>query len=114
MNGTAVQDEVWRENDMMAGSIRQFNPDSTKWYVSYYTNSSIPTALPSWGGAKNQAGDIVLYRDQKAPNGMDGHSRLTFHHIAATGFHWKGEWVSVDESVVYPFWTISCTKRAQD
>ena len=40
MKGSAVQDEVWRENGLMAGSIRQYNADSAKWYVSYYTSVS--------------------------------------------------------------------------
>ena len=30
--------------------------------------------------------DIVLYKDQKAPNGMEGESRLTFYAINGTGF----------------------------
>ena len=111
MNGTAVQDEVWRENNLMAGSIRQFNADSAKWYVSYYSSTSIPASLPCWNGAKNEEGEIVLNMAQKAPNGMDGSSRLTFHNISAEGFNWKGEWVSQDGSIVYPFWTISCRKR---
>ena len=111
MNGTAVQDEVWRENGQMAGSLRQYNADSSKWYVSYYTNTSIPASLPAWSGATNEAGDIVLYRDKQAPNGTDGFSRLTFHNISADGFDWKGEWISLDESTVYPFWMITCAKR---
>jgi len=114
MNGTAVQDEVWRENDMMAGSIRQFNVDSARWYVSYYTNASIPTSLPAWSGAKNTKGDIVLYKDQQAPNGTDGFSRLTFYDISRSGFKWKGEWISADESIIYPFWTIICLKRMKN
>ena len=112
MNGTAVQDEVWRENNLMAGSIRQFNADSSKWYVSYYTSATVPSSLPAWGGAKDQEGNIVLYQDQKAPNGADGYSRLTFHNISENSFDWKGEWVSTsDESIIYPFRTISCSKR---
>lgn len=111
MNGTAVQDEVWRENDLMAGSIRQYNADSALWYVSYYTSSVIPASLPVWSGTKHQEGNIVLYKDQQAPNGADGFSRLTFHNITVNSFDWKGEWISADESIVYPFWTITCSKR---
>ena len=114
MNGTAVQDEVWRENDMMAGSIRQFNADSAKWYVSYYTNTNIPASLPAWSGSKNAEGNIVLYRDQKAPNGMEGFSRLTFYDISNNGFNWKGEWISKDDSVIYPYWMIFCHKKDSD
>ena len=113
MNGTAVQDEVWRENDLMAGSIRQYNADSAKWYVSYYTSVNIPVSLPAWSGAKDQEGNIVLHKDQQAPNGTDGFSRLTFHDITPSGFYWKGEWISADETIVYPFWTISCSKRGK-
>jgi len=110
MNGTAVQDEVWRENGMMAGSIRQYNADSAKWYVSYYSSTVVPASLPAWSGAKNQDGNIVLYRDQKAPNGANGFSRLTFFDISPDGFNWKGEWIAEDESVIYPFWKIFCIK----
>jgi hypothetical protein len=111
MNGTAVQDEVWRENGLMAGSLRFYNADSSKWHVSYYANNAIPATLPTWSGSKNDHGNIVLYMPQKAPNGMAGFSRLTFHNIRTDGFDWKGEWVSKDESIVYPFWTINCVKR---
>jgi len=111
MNGTAVQDEVWRENDLMAGSIRQYNADSALWYVSYYTSAVIPASLPAWSGAKDEEGNIVLYKDQLAPNGAEGFSILTFQNITSDGFNWKGEWISADESIVYPFWTISCAKR---
>ena len=48
---------------------------------------------------------------QKAPNGMDGFSRLTFYDINDDGFKWIGEWVDEAGQITYPFWKIDCTKR---
>ena len=42
---------------------------------------------------------------------MDGFYRLTFSDINSEGYQWAGEWVSKDETVVFPTWKISCTKR---
>ena len=53
----------------------------------------------------------MLYRAQKAPNGMDGFYRLTFSDISKKGFNWIGEWVDTTEKVIFPTWKISCTKR---
>ena len=110
MNGTAVQDEVWRENDLYAGSIRQYQPDSAKWVVTYFSYPSVSTKPGVWLGNK-QGNKIVLTQDQTAPNGMKGYSRLTFHNMRAEGFDWSGEWVSEDGSVVYPFWNIFCSRK---
>ena len=68
------------------------------------------TSLPTWEGNKTEEGTIVLYREQKAPNGMDGFYRLTFSEMNATGFKWTGEWVNTDESIVYPTWKIDCKR----
>lgn len=110
MNGMAVQDETFKTDGTYAGSIRQFIPDSTKWYVHYYNSGSPSTILPAWEGNKEENGDIVLYRDQTAPNGMEGDYRITFTDISDNGFKWLGEWVSKDRTIVYPTWKISCTK----
>ena len=110
MNGTAVQDEVWRENGVFAGSIRQYQPDSAQWVVTYFSYPAVSTTPGVWLG--NKVGDdIVLKMPQAAPNGMEGTSRLTFHEITEKGFKWKGEWVDKSETFVYPFWTIECEKR---
>lgn len=110
MNGTAIQDETIKADGIHSGSIRQFNADSLKWYVHYYTSASATPSLSSWEGAKKEDGKIVLYKPQKAPNGMDGFSRLTFYDISKSGYQWIGEWVDPSETVVFPFWRISCTK----
>ena len=110
MNGTAVQDETWLEDGTQAGSIRQFIADSSKWYVHYYSNRGPTTVLPAWEGGKR--GDrIVLYREQQAPNGMDGFYRITFSEMNETGFKWLGEWVDTTEKIQYPTWRIDCRKR---
>ena len=111
MNGTAVQDEVWRENGLYAGSIRQFHQDSGVWIVSYFSNPGTSFTPGIWRGKKAD-NQIVLYQDQKAPNGMDGDSRLTFYEMDGEGFKWKGEWVSKNGQFTYPFWMIECKKRS--
>lgn len=111
LNGTAIQDETWYEN-FYATSIRQFHADSNIWVVSYSSYPGVSTKIPVWKGNKT-GDDIVLEQKQKSPNGMEGASRLTFTDISSNGFHWKGEWVSEDQSIVYPFWEIWCTKIDQ-
>ncbi|MFY0608009.1 MAG: hypothetical protein JXR10_14920 [Cyclobacteriaceae bacterium] len=110
MNGTAVQDEVWRENGAYAGSIRQYHQDSAQWVVSYYSYPGIPWKPGVWHG-KRIDNQIVLYKDSPAPNGTPGDYRLTFYDLSDDGFNWKGEWVDKTETVVYPTWMIFCTKR---
>lgn len=109
MNGMAIQDETLKKDGKHSGSIRQFIADSTKWYVHYYSSAAPTPRLNTWEGGKNKDGDLVFYKEQKAPNGMDGFSRLTFSNINEKGFQWIGEWVDSSESVVFPFWKIDCT-----
>ncbi|MFD0860749.1 hypothetical protein ACFQ1M_00905 [Sungkyunkwania multivorans] len=111
MNGMAIQDETLKSDGRHSGSIRQFNKDSLKWYVHYFSTGSVTPVLPSWEGTKKTNGNIVLYREQKAPNGMDGYYRLTFYDISENGYKWVGEWVDKDESTVFPTWKIQCVKR---
>jgi ketosteroid isomerase-like protein len=110
MNGMAVQDETIKPDGKHSGSIRQFIADSSKWYVHYYsTNFPTPT-LPAWEGNKVSKDSIVLYRPQKAPNGMDGKYRISFYNMSDKGYDWIGEWVDLTEKVVYPTWKISCKR----
>jgi hypothetical protein len=113
MNGMAIQDETLKEDGKHAGSIRQYIPDSTKWYVHYYSSATPSTTLPAWEGNASKDGDIILYRDQKAPNGMEGNYKITFSNISIAGFNWLGEWVTKDESISYPTWKIFCRKMKQ-
>lgn len=113
LNGMGVQDETWKENRLYAGSIRQYNADSSQWYVSYYATGFVSNILPSWHG-NSQEGKIMLIKKQKSPNGLDGYSRLTFYNISNDSFQWIGEWVDDQETIVYPFWKISCTKKIDD
>lgn len=110
MNGTAIQDETLKEHGGHTGSIRQFIPDSSKWYVHYYSNTTPSTVLRAWEGGK-RGDSIVLYSKQKAPNGMDGSYRITFSNISDEGFDWVGEWVDEKEQIVFPTWKINCRKR---
>ena len=111
LNGNAVQDETLKEDGTHSGSIRQFDKDSLHWNVHYYTMRRISPELPVWTGNKNKKGDIVLYKKQKAPNGMEGFSRLTFYDISKKGYKWKSDWVDTTEKFVFTTWKISCTKE---
>ena len=42
---------------------------------------------------------------------MEGNYRITFKNISNDGFNWIGEWVNLDESIVFPTWKIECIKR---
>ena len=110
MNGMAVQDETLKQDGRHSGSIRQYSQDSARWYVHYYSSAAVSTRLSTWEGNKKD-GNIVLYREQKAPNGMDGYYRLTFSEISDKGFHWIGEWVNKAETFCYATWKIACVKR---
>jgi hypothetical protein len=110
MNGMAVQDQTLKEDGGHTGNIRQFNADSSLWYVHYYSSANQPSVLKTWQGGKKQD-KIILYSNQKSPNGMDGKYRITFKNISDNGFSWIGEWVSLDESIVFPTWKIECNKR---
>lgn len=114
MNGMAVQDETLKEDGLNSGSIRQFIPDSSKWFVHYYSSGSPSVSLPVWEGTKNENGDIILYNEQKAPNGMDGFYKITFSDVSHKGFNWLGEWVNKAETFSYPTWKIFCTKKRKE
>jgi len=113
MNGMAVQDETIKADGKHSGSIRQFIADSSKWYVHYYSSGSPSAKLPTWEGNKTEAGKIVLYRDQKAPNGADGYFRLTFYDISDLGYKWIGEWTDKTEKTVFPTWKIDCKRETK-
>lgn len=109
LNGFAIQDETWKEDSTYTSSIRQYNADSSRWLVTFFSSLSAPRTQPTWIG--NRKGNkIVLRMPSKAPNGTDGFSRLTFSEISESGFNWIGEWTSVNETVVFPFWKIWCKK----
>ena len=114
MNGKAVQDETLKADGSHSGSIRQFDIKSNKWMVHYYSSKGTPDTLPAWKGSKNVDGEIIHYREMKAPNGTNGYYRLTFYDITKNSYKWVGEWVGewVDktEKIVYPTWKIECTK----
>jgi len=113
MNGMGVQDETLKSDGGHSGSIRQYSQDSSKWFVHYYSNRGVTPILSAWSGNKTENGDIVLYKPQKAPNGMDGFYKITFHNISAEGFNWLGEWVNTTETFSYPNWKIECKKREE-
>lgn len=111
MNGMAVQDETLKADGAHSGSIRQFNADSSKWYVHYYSSSAAVAKLPTWEGVSSESGKIVLYRDSTAPNGTPGDYRLTFFDMSDKGFNWVGAWVDKAETISYPTWKIFCKSK---
>lgn len=114
MNGMAVQDETIKADGNHSGSIRQFIADSSKWYVHYYASGAPSTKLPTWEGSKTEDGKIVLYRDQKAPNGTEGYFRLTFYDISDLGYKWVGEWTDKSETTTFATWKIDCKRETKN
>lgn len=110
MNGMGVQDETLKSDGIHSGSIRQFNADSSKWYVHYYSSPFPTNALSTWEGNKKDD-KIILYKEQRAPNGMEGFYRLTFYDMSETGYKWIGEWVDIEEKIIYPTWKINCIRQ---
>lgn len=113
MNGMAIQDQTLKADGSHSGSIRQFNSDSSRWYVHYYSSSVAIPAMSVWEGNKNENGDIVLYKNQPSPSGAEGFYKIIFSNISKEGFDWTGAWVSKDESISYPTWKIFCKKEVQ-
>jgi hypothetical protein len=110
MDGMAVQDETLKSDGKHSGSIRQYNADSSRWYVHYYASAIATPRLSTWEG-NLEDGKIILKMPQAAPNGTEGFSRLTFYEMTPKSYKWIGEWVSKDgTSFIYPFWKIECTK----
>ena len=110
MNGMAVQDQTLKADGKHSGSIRQYDSKAEKWYVHYYSSQSASPKLKVWEGGM-KVGEMVLYSEQKAPNGMEGFYKITFSNMSEKGFDWLGEWVNTDESIKYPTWKINCKKR---
>ncbi|GAB5528204.1 MAG: hypothetical protein Roseis2KO_60760 [Roseivirga sp.] len=114
MNGLGVQDETIKADGGHSGSIRQYHVDSARWYVHWYGSASPTPVLSAWeGNATAEKDKIMLYRDQAAPNGMDGYFRLTFYDFNNTGYKWVGEWTDKAEKIVFPTWKISCTRKEE-
>lgn len=110
MNGMAVQDKTLKADGKHSGSIRQYDADSAKWYVHYYSSPTPGSAPLAYWTGNREDGKIVLYRSQKSPQGYDGYSRLTFYDFSEKGYKWIGEWVDVGNTVVFPFWKIDCLR----
>lgn len=111
LNGMAIQDVTLKSDGSSSSSIRQYNADSARWYVTYFAGAAANPTPKTWAGKAREGSTMVLFADQKAPNGMQGNSRLTFYDISEKGFKWKGEWLSKDGTIVFPFWMIECKKN---
>ena len=107
LNGYGVWDSG-TSGSSTNGNIRTFDPVSGKWYVTFVATPAYSTG--TWSG--NRVGNsIVLERPQKAPGtDIDGINRLTFYDVTDVSFSWKGEWASLDNSIVNEFWRLDCRK----
>ena len=112
LNGLAVQDTTLKSDGTHSGSIRLYDKENQHWQIHYFSSvvNSKAQNLQMWTGGK-KGSDLVYYRENKAPNGMDGFYRLTFKDISDDGFNWAGEWVDFKETMSYPTWKISCKKQ---
>jgi hypothetical protein len=111
LDGMAVQDLTNKPDGSHTSSVREYSREDKKWYVHYFNSgTTASSSIPTWNG--NRKGDeIILYRDQKAPNGTEGLYKIRFHNISDQGFEWLGAWISKDETIVFENWKISCRKR---
>lgn len=111
MNGFAVYDTGISDSGANSNQ-RVFDEKTGEWHVTFFSTPNYGSGV--WRGVLE--GDrIVLKQPQAAPaNNMPGFSRLTFSEINDHGFNWIGEWVSADNTVVYPFWRISCRKVSRE
>jgi len=110
MNGYAIRDSG-RSGASTNGNIRLFDVLEKQWKVSFFSMPSYGTGV--WAGGL-EGENMVLMQPQKAPStDFDGFSRLTFSNISSQGFDWTGEWVSADDSVVFTFWRIQCSKVSE-
>ncbi len=108
LNGNAIRD-TGRSGNATNGNIRVFDSATEQWHVTYFSTPVYGSGVWSGGLVEDR---IELEQPQKAPGTeIEGINRLTFFNIGEDSFQWKGEWVSLDGSTVFPYWRISCTKR---
>lgn len=112
MDGKAVQDISFKSDGAHSTSIRQFIPDSSSWYVTFFSSAAPSSSPGTWKGGK-KGNDIILFKSQQAPNGMEGFYRISFTNISKSGFDWLGEWVDKAQTIQYPTWKIFCKKRKE-
>ncbi|MEM7660263.1 MAG: hypothetical protein AAF399_29425 [Bacteroidota bacterium] len=92
-----IQDEVWRENDLFAGSIHPYRPDSATCVVPI---SAIQWLLSVRGfGCKINPMDRLSSKSDNSPQWHGGFSCLTFFDIEEAGYSWKGGWGSAGGSM---------------
>jgi len=107
MNGNAIRDSG-RSGAATNGNIRVYDAASGQWHVTYISTPVYGTG--TWSGSMVE-GRIELEQPQKAPGtDIDGVNRLTFYDIQGSSFRWKGEWASLDNSIVREFWRMECEK----
>ena len=107
INGNAIRDSG-RSGSATNGNIRIFDTASGQWHVTYFSTPVYGSGVWSGGLVEDR---LELEQPQKAPGtDLDGINRLTFFNMTDSSLDWKGEWVSLDGSAVFPYWRISCEK----
>lgn len=109
MNGFGIFDSG-KSASSANSNIRVYDESRGQWQVTFFAMPSYSSSV--WkGGLESE--NMVLKQPQQAPGtSLDGFSTLTFSNISNQGFEWSGEWISEDGSIVFPFWRVSCKKRA--
>ena len=111
MDGKAVQDLTHKPDGSHTSSVREYSIEDKKWYVHYFNSGTKASkSIPTWNGNRKE-NEIILYKDQKAPNGTEGFYKIRFYNISDTGFEWLGAWVNKPETFTFENWKISCRKR---
>ena len=107
LNGNAIRDGG-RSGSSTNGNIRIYDPATEQWHVTYFSTPVYGSG--TWKG-KLIDNRIELEQPQLAPGTtIEGINRLTFYNISSSSFDWRGEWVSLDGSQVFPYWRVSCEK----
>ena len=116
MNGFAIID-TGGSGGAANGNMRVYDPATSQWQVTFFSMPAYSSGV--WAGGRVDAPDtaagyvLVLKQDIPAPGTQfAGDSTLTFSEISDSGFEWRGEWISKDGSVIYPFRRISCRKAS--
>lgn len=108
MNGFAIRDGG-KSGLNTNSNIRIFDTATGQWQVTFFSMPNFSTDV--WRGGL-QGDDIVFEKPQFAPGTeFEGISRLIFHNISNSAFDWRGEWASLDGSIVNEFWRVSCSKN---
>gem|GEM_PF-1724980 len=105
LNGMAVKDD-YRGAKFAGESIRAYDADQGKWFVTFFRMPSYFSAI--WSGVK-EGDDMVMRQKFTDREGRDGESKLIFYNIKADSFSWRSETHSGEN--INTNWKIACERR---